>query len=451
MLSSTSRRLLPLALVFLLAAGAADRARAGVAGGIGPLPYLCFDAATTTATGSCGTAQSPFAGIPFAGYFHLENFEDDAFEPGWSVGGTQSRNGPGGITDSVDEDDGAIDGSGTAGSSFFSGGAFTVAFDEAALGALPTHVGFVWTDGGSGVTVTAEFFGPGDVSLGSIVAPGIGDAAVTGETAEDRFFGWVDAGGIAKVTISHTGGGYEIDHLQYGHLDALPIPGDPFLCYKAKATKGGPGFTPRTATVEDGLTLTTTEVAVLRYQALCNPADFDAQGIDDPATHLASFAIKPAVRPSNVTSLPVSTPLGTLALATVKPDRLLLPAAKSLKGPVDPLAAPSVDPFECFKAKVAKGTPKLPKGTQVDVADQFAAVRTFDVKKPTHLCYASSVDGGKVANLDVALVCFKVKPAKGQPKHEKRLAVHVNHAFGPGELDTVKEDELCLPSEPLVH
>jgi hypothetical protein len=107
--------------------------------------------------------------------------------------------------------------------------------------------------------------------------------------------------------------------------------------------------------------------------------------------------------------------------------------------------------FECFKAKVAKGTPKLPKGTQVDLADQFAAVRTFDVKKPTHLCYASSVDGGKVANLDVALVCFKVKPAKGQPKHEKRFGVHVNHAFGPGELDTVKEDELCLPSKPLVH
>jgi hypothetical protein len=73
----------------------------------------------------------------FAGYFHLENF--DAFEPGWSVGGTQSRYGPSGSTDSVDEDDGAIDGSGTGGSSFFSGGAFTIAFDELTLGALPTH------------------------------------------------------------------------------------------------------------------------------------------------------------------------------------------------------------------------------------------------------------------------------------------------------------------------
>jgi hypothetical protein len=80
------------------------------------------------------------------------------------------------------------------------------------------------------------------------------------------------------------------------------------------------------------------------------------------------------------------------------------------------------------------------------VADQFAETRTFLVKKPTRLCVATSVDSSKLVSPEAALVCFKVKPATGQPKHAKKLGVHVNHAFGPGQLDTVKEEELCLPS-----
>ena len=104
-----SRFCLLLSLAILFVAGAGDRAHAGAAGGVGPLPYLCFEAAATTATGSCGTSESPFVGLVFDGYFHLEDFEDDAFEPGWTVGGVQSRLGPSGITDSVDEDDGGHD------------------------------------------------------------------------------------------------------------------------------------------------------------------------------------------------------------------------------------------------------------------------------------------------------------------------------------------------------
>lgn len=440
---STFRHLLPLAV--LLVAGAEERAHAGAVGGIGPLPYLCFDAAATTATGSCGTSESPFVGLVFDGYFHLENFEDDAFEPGWSVGGVQTRIGPSGITDSVDEDDGAIDGSGTAGSSHFSGPPSTIVFDESALGALPTHVGFVWTDGGSGVTVTAEFFGPGATPLGSVVAPGVGDASNGGGTDEDRFFGWIDPGGIASVTISHTSGGLEIDHLQYGGPPGAPAPVDPFLCYKAKSTKGGPGFEPRSAALANGIA--TGDASVLAYKALCNPAAVDGELIEEAESHLGSFGMKPAVKVAKLGGLPVTTPLGALTLDTVKPDRLLLPAAKSLKGPVEPLASTSVDPFECFKAKVSKGTPKLAKGLEVDVADQFTAkARTLLVKKPTRLCVATSVDGSKLVSPEAALVCFKVKPAKGQPKHAKRLGVHVNHAFGPGQLDTVKDEELCLPS-----
>ena len=133
------------------------------------------------------------------------------------------------IHDSVDADDGAIDGSGLNGDSYFSASGaagITFTFDAGVLGALPTSAGIVWTDGAG--QVTFEAFGPGNVPLGTI-GP-ISDAnfpngSFNGETAEDRFFGIVAPGGISSIFISNSSGGIEVDHLQYGL--ASPISGVP--------------------------------------------------------------------------------------------------------------------------------------------------------------------------------------------------------------------------------
>ena len=51
--------------------------------------------------------------------------------------------------------------------------------------------------------------------------------------------------------------------------------------------------------------------------------------------------------------------------------------------------------------------------------------------------------------------CDKLKCKKGekihpkQPKHDKRIGIFVNNQFGPGQLDTNKETEFCIPSEKL--
>jgi hypothetical protein len=113
---------------------------------------------------------------------------------------------------------------------------------------------------------------------------------------------------------------------------------------------------------------------------------------------------------------------------------------------VPPLADPPIDAFECYKAKVAKGTPKLPKGTQVSLADQFEAARSFDVKKPTRLCAPVGVDGSSVLDASAFLVCYRAKPARGEPRHTRRSLVHTANAFGAEQLATVKEYELCLPA-----
>lgn len=135
--------------------------------------------------------------------------------------------GPGqfdGARDSVDADDGTIDGNGGAGRSFFNGNGqqgYTFTFTGSVL---PTAFALVWTDGQPTVTFSA-IDGNGN-SLGSITRSGFADGGHGGGTAEDRFFGVQSAAGIRSITISGLGGGgIEVDHLQYGSMPAVPETG----------------------------------------------------------------------------------------------------------------------------------------------------------------------------------------------------------------------------------
>ncbi len=198
---------------------------------LGPTPYL-------------SAADSPFAQYLDGPDFYLEDFEDGElntpgiFQPIVSVFGTSDHGvvvGPSALTDSVDGDDGVIDGLGIGGHSFRTNShltaptlppqqVFSVQFEFNAmqLGHLPTAFGFVWTDGfrgsSAGFTVTNA---NGKEQRFSSPRP-MGDGTRGGVTYEDQFLGVFSEFGITKVRIS---GGYvgatgfdfiEIDHLQYG-------------------------------------------------------------------------------------------------------------------------------------------------------------------------------------------------------------------------------------------
>lgn len=179
---------------------------------LSPTPYL------SAADSPIGTAVNEF--------FYLEDFEDGNLS---TSGVTMLPAGvitlPGPFTDSVDGDSGPIDGFGTSGRSLLTGGStntLTFQFSAEVLGNLPTRVGIVWTDVGAvsegafGVgTVIFEAFGPANESLGTTVAT-LGDGAITGGTAEDRFLGAINPQGISRFTISmpHSTD-WEVDHLQY--------------------------------------------------------------------------------------------------------------------------------------------------------------------------------------------------------------------------------------------
>jgi len=211
----SSQLSLAAAVVISLSAAGARAASTG----LGPTPYLSFN-------------DSPFKSLNLPN-FHLETFENDLFDAPGVTASTGVVVAPGSITDSVDGDDGKIDGSGTGGHSFFSdngAGGITFTFNAAQLGgSLPTHAGIVWTDGAG--QITFEAFGPGDVPLvtiGPVSQAGVfPDDSISGTTAEDRFFGVISDGGISKIFINNTSGGIEVDHLQYNGkatVAAVPLP-----------------------------------------------------------------------------------------------------------------------------------------------------------------------------------------------------------------------------------
>lgn len=173
-----------------------------------PTPYLQF-------------SDSPWAAGTFD-YFHLETVEDHAVNtPGATLTNgivTSTSFGLTSIVDSVDEDDGSINGTngfnGAFGDSLF-GGLIRIDFSASVLGNLPTHAGMVWTDGG---IATFEAFDSNGISLGE-VSNNSADGGNFGGTAEDRFFGIEYAGGISAIQFKNTT--TEADHVQYGYL---PVP-----------------------------------------------------------------------------------------------------------------------------------------------------------------------------------------------------------------------------------
>jgi hypothetical protein len=205
---------------------------------IGPLPYR-------------GIADSPFGDDGVVMF--LETFEDGMLNGPGVVATSGGSVPPGAILrDSVDEDDGAIDGSGSLGRSFYSSAgetgtsALTFTFDPRILGRFPTRAGIVWTDVGQTTStfgvggLVFEAFDAAGASLGTIGPTVVGDGAVSGETAEDRFFGVAASQGISAIALRMTGStDWEVDHLQYEIGDFAESQSELAQCQASLATTAG--------------------------------------------------------------------------------------------------------------------------------------------------------------------------------------------------------------------
>ena len=181
-------------MTWILAIGAA-----AIAGPVEPFNYLEL-------------ADSPWLDQPG---FAVTDCEEGFFDLLGVTPSTGGVAGPSNITDSVDGDDGAIDGCGADGYSFFSGNGnigITFTLDPDLIGYAPTRVGLVWTDGFN--LITFEAFDLDGNSLG-ITNATFGDADFACGTSEDHFFGYEHEDGIGAIKISNFVGGIEVDHIQY--------------------------------------------------------------------------------------------------------------------------------------------------------------------------------------------------------------------------------------------
>ncbi len=188
----------------------------------GPVPYV-------------KALDNPVSG-PFV-YSHLETFEDNLLNTSGVTASAGAVLGPAAtaLVDSVDADDGSIDGSGSAGHSYYSNTAnfITFSFSAAALGSLPTVVGLAFTDVGQLTTVgipccrsdaSFEAFDELGASLGMFKIANFGDGFVNGSTAEDRFVAVRHAGGISSFKVGFADStDWEVDHLFYAR-DAAGVP-----------------------------------------------------------------------------------------------------------------------------------------------------------------------------------------------------------------------------------
>jgi hypothetical protein len=290
---------------------------------------------------------------------------------------------------------------------------------------------------------------------------------------------------------------------RFGPFDCY-LPLDHFTFYKTKPSKGADRFVPF-----GPIALTDAFETQARYQVtkpvkLGLSSNKNGEGVRDADTHNEEYLVKPVkgepafARRSDVHLV---NQCNDLLLEVTKPVSLLVPTAQS---PVAPVAAPGSvydtrKHFLCYQAKSqakrADGTklPKFPRGIQVDVADQFQT-RRYDLLKITKLC--NPVDIAPVSSSppvvhptllsgpnkgapkpitaagrwspDERLVCYQARLAtkliaqsgcgaanpadEGTPivpapvKHTPRSGLFVANQFGPERLDTVTEEEFCIPS-----
>ncbi len=213
---------------------------------------------------------------------------------------------------------------------------------------------------------------------------------------------------------------------------------DPYLCYKAKPTKGSTPFAPVPAIALDD-DLGGGSFDAKKPALLCAAATAAL----DPSARLVAYQVKTTSgtpKPAPRTAITVQDAIGTLTLDAVKPELLALPAASG--GP-----APAADDLTCWKVKTSKGSSPFPHDVQVTTGSAFTSPsKTFALKKPRRLCVATDRDGNGRSTPHPNLLCYQAKPAKGQPKHVPAQALGLADDFGSHVLDAAADDELCLPA-----
>jgi hypothetical protein len=232
------------------------------------------------------------------------------------------------------------------------------------------------------------------------------------------------------------------------------------------------------------------DFTIFKPMHIYSAADINDQGVLDLDTYLVSYLIKEVKKscsddaPQNqlrsctieedcggitrqtrycqktppfekLTTIKVKNQLGEIFVDNLKPNLLLVPSAMDLNISVSPLSPVDSDYYKCYIVTESKGTGRFER-QQVSVLDQFiedqiGTAKVFDVIRPTKLCTPVTLNvfgtPNPIINPEENLMCYIVRPSFAQDKHDRVSNLHTNNKLGPLELDTIREEELCLPSQ----
>lgn len=180
-------------------------------------PVLAGGGTWTTVANYRSTADSPFYQGVAADLMIVEENEFQAYlAPGSStIGGMRT------MGNSVDGDDGMIDGiADPTASAIFVIGSYSVEFDAAVLGGLPTRVGIVCTDllqvgGGNPDLRVSAVDAFGTLHVQEFIIDNVGGVG------DDIFIGFTLPAGVTNFQVMPLSGVGTFDHLQYEQQPAL--------------------------------------------------------------------------------------------------------------------------------------------------------------------------------------------------------------------------------------
>jgi len=175
---------------------------------------------------------------------------------------------------------------------------------------------------------------------------------------------------------------------------------------------------------------------------ICNPADqddLDPGALSDPA-HLVAYRLA-GVQPrfARRRNQSVETAFGPITVDVVRPDMLLVPSAKSLSAPPQPLADSALDHFQCYRTQ--GGRTRI---EHLKIADEFGTI-VVDVKRPVRLCVPVDKDGEGIDDPTAHLMCYEVRLSSTMA-FAPAGDVLVENEFGADRFEARRPRELCIPA-----
>jgi hypothetical protein len=188
---------------------------------------------------------------------------------------------------------------------------------------------------------------------------------------------------------------------------------------------------------------TPSTVTVRRAKRLCAPADKNGEDPTAPTdlAHLSSYTIHQTTprfeRQRDVLVAPDNAIFPPLTVDLVRPDHLLVPAAKNVGTQVPPELAAPIDHYKCYRVKGARQ-----RLSGVMLQTQFDTTPVMvDIKRPLHLCTPVDKNDEGIVDPIRHLMCYQVR---GRP--QTPTTVSTINQLEDDTFDIFGLRELCVPA-----